>query len=208
MSNTISLKIKITFIKELLSTESPFKEWPNTKNPLIKEVPDNPLETKLDCTFQRTPEGEPMLWDYQIHAFIKDAAASAARLKGGDPLGFSQVKRLIDGYVFVRPRRLVLHAHKLGVYTRHFCRTCAGGNPDLLKDILIETVPVGSWFEAEILLRKAQMEPLMTQWLDYGETIGLGQGRRHGKGQFAWEMLERKELSDQELLASIRPIKT
>ena len=50
-----------------------------------------------------------------------------------------------------------------------------------------ETLPAGTTCEFEVQMMRDELEPLVEEWLAYGELRGFGQWRNSGKGRFTCE---------------------
>ena len=80
-------------------------------------------EEKRITVFPRTDNGRPMFWDYQIKGMLKDSCSALARQgKHGSPEGtacakIKAYKKVIDGDIFVFPRRIPIDLHGLKMDT-------------------------------------------------------------------------------------------
>lgn len=117
-----TLKVHVEFLEELLGTAS--------SDPKIHErfiaskAPDAPkLEQEVESLgaeaveergmtiFSRMPDGEtPMLWDYQIKGYMKDACSMLRRVPTMKSKNLKAFKKEIDGLIFPGPRMIALHA--------------------------------------------------------------------------------------------------
>ena len=212
----LTQKFRITFIEECLGTASAnpelFKDYIASKRP--EGLADDemaalpPVEEEMQkamTVFSRDEGGNPMLWDYQIKGFFKDACGVLSRVgkvKGqkGDKKSSSAenasgdvtaYKKIIDGLIFVKPRKIVLNlptGAKIGVCERPLrAQTAQGERIALARS---ETVPAGTWFECAVTCLDARHEGLLEEWLQYGALRGLGQWRNSGKGSFAFERIK------------------
>lgn len=203
------LKFKFTFAEECLGTASGnpalYEEYiiskreptsTGTKQEESASLP--PVEEEIEksmTVFSRNADGKPILWDYQIKGFFKDACSSLSRVKGYEKTGdegtisskTAAFKKVIDGTIFVFPRQIELQlpqGGEIGVCQRPLRAQTAQGERIALS--ISETVPVGTWFECEIALLDPKTEPLVMELLEYGALRGLGQWRNSGKGRFTF----------------------
>ena len=166
-----------------------------------EETPDNPLasdeiEEELATLpegerggvtgFHRLPDGSPMIYDYVIKGFAKDACAALGRIKTSRSAALKAYKRVIDGLLHIYPRRIPLVlAGPVTEMTRPLrAQTMQGERVALATS---EMVPAGSSMEFEILPLSTDVIPdaLIREWLGYGQFKGLGQWRNASWGRFA-----------------------
>ena len=223
-----TMKVKLTFTEELLGTASADPEihrkfvvskGPNAQS-LEEEVTalgaDEVVEKSMTI-FARDEDGNPCLWDYQIKGFFKDACGMLTRATGTKSSSLTAYKKIIDGLVFVAPRRIKItlpqgeeiYLRETSVVTadgslyngRTYVGNCqrplraqtAQGERIALANS--ETCPAGSTIEFEITFLdlakgKAALAECVEEWLNYGALRGLGQWRNSGKGRFTWELLK------------------
>lgn len=191
------MKVKITFTEPLLGTLSGdnelAKDYILTKHPngisqdeLDAQQPVEEVTEKASTIFSRE-DGKPMLWDYQIKGFFKDACSMALRVaKVADLRAY---KKIIDGLIFVKPRKIILNLSGELFWTERPLRasTAQGERIALARS---ETAPAGTYFDIEILLLKKDLEKYVKNWLDYGALRGIGQWRNSGMGRFEWKKLK------------------
>jgi len=198
------MKIRITLTEEMLGTASAnpavHEEFIASKSAdadRVKEelesLPADDLIQKAVTVFPKDADGQPILWDYQVKGFIKEAFGLLLELSdkevkvGKTKLSKFTHKRLVDNYVFVSPRRLRLSNGTGPICTRPLrADTMKGERVSLASS---ETVPVGTSFECEIKTLAPALEDMIRQCLDYGAMKGIGQWRGAGKGRFTWEEL-------------------
>ena len=213
----VKTKYRITFVEECLGTASAnpelYRDFIQSKRP--DGVADDETEAlppvdeelqKAMTVFSRDGD-KPILWDYQIKGFFKDACGVLARVGGkkdkakkGEKSAardgetesgkITAYKKIIDGLVFVKPRKIVLNlpaGGSIGVCERPLrAQTAQGERVALARS---ETVPAGTWFDIEVMLLDASHDGLITEWLEYGQLRGLGQWRNSGKGAFTAERI-------------------
>ena len=192
--------VKITFTEELLGTAS--------ANPAIhhefiaSKAPDAPSTeeevaalgveaVEKDCmTVFPKEDGKAFLWDYQVKGFFKDACGCLRRVPGSKSAALKAHKKVIDGLVFVMPRKIFLGLPKggaIGNCQRSLRAETAQGPRIALANS--ETVPEGSSLEFEVRILDDELEKTVKEWLEYGALRGLGQWRNSGKGRFTVEYL-------------------
>lgn len=186
------MKVKITFIEPLLGTLAGNKELAEefiaSKHP-SKEVQEDeaeaianlPEQIEKSSTLFPRHKGEPFIWDYQIKGFFKDACSMLNRV--GPKM--KAHKKIIDGLIFVKPRRIILALGGELTWTERPLRaqTAQGERIALARS---ETAPIGTTLEFEINCLDKKLETAVKYWLDYGALRGLGQWRNSGMGRFEW----------------------
>jgi len=213
----IKMKVRLTFIEELLGTASSnlkiHSTFVSSKGPdaetLAEEVaalgPEVVTE-KTKTIFARDADGDPCLWDYQIKGMFKDACGMLSRAKGTKSGTLTAYKKIIDGLIFVNPRQIKIvlpEGKELGDLQRPLRATTGNCERPLRAQTAkgerialahSETCPVGSYIEFEItaleLTSKIKLEDCIKEWLTYGALRGLGQWRNSGKGRCRWEKLD------------------
>lgn len=194
--------IEITFLEEALGTAS---ANPNIHGEFIaSKAPDAPSRdeelaalieqegiaeaTERQMTvFPRNAKGEPIMWDYQIKGFFKDACGMLRRVDGTKSKKLTAHKKVIDGLIFVYPRQIPMELPKdgaMGVCERPLRAQTAQGERVALASS--ETVPAGTKMQFTIQCLNDKDMDLVDEWLDYGELRGLSQWRNAGFGRFKW----------------------
>ena len=198
------MKVRITLTEEMLGTTCAnpdvFKEFQGAKSgdadklaEELKALPAEELVEKKTLVFYRGADGTPVLMDYQVKGFLKDAIGLLLELSdkevkvGKTKLSKFTYKRLADNYVFVRPRAIRL-APVGGVCTRPLRADTMQGERVALASS--ETVPAGTSFECEIVTLAPALEEMLRACLDYGALKGIGGWRNSGKGRFSWEEIK------------------
>jgi hypothetical protein len=194
------MKIKITLLEELLGTASAdpeiHREFIASKSPNPKTIEDEVaaigVEAKVEKSMTVFPrhEGQPILFDYQVKGFFKDACSSLSRVPGTKSNKLKAYKKIIDGIIFVFPRHIALRlpeGSSIGNCQRPLRAQTAQGERIALANS--ETVPPGTEIECEIKMLDEGHEALVKEWLDYGELRGLGQWRNSGKGRFKYSVV-------------------
>lgn len=153
---------------------------------------------KAMTIFPRDKGGKPVLYDYQVKGFFKDACGMLGRIGGKGENGkkkpvnesgkLTAYKKVIDGLIFVQPRMIPINASDtMGECQRPLRAQTAQGERVSLANS--EELPAGSWIEFEILCLDDSHEKAVLEWLEYGALRGIGQWRNSGKGRFTYELL-------------------
>lgn len=195
-----TLKARLTFTEEILGTASNnpeiHSEYIASKAPDAKKIEEEveaigveEVIEKSMTVFPRNEEGTPILWDYQIKGFIKDATGVLKRVPGTKASGVKAFKKEIDGLLFVFPRMIPLNMpSELGTCERPLRASTAQGERVALANS--ETAPAGTTIDIEIQCMTKAMYDLTKECLDYGILRGIGQWRNSGKGRFRWEEIK------------------
>lgn len=204
------IKIRLTFTEPILGT-SPmnkdiYTDFIGSKAPDAANLEEEVAALGADAVaekgmtvFPRNGEGKPILWDYQVKGFFKDACGMLAKVGGKDEKGKKKVvnqsgkltayKKIIDGLIFVSPRQIVLeHPGEIGICQRPLRAQTMQGERVALSSS--EELPAGTAAELEINCLSEEHVAAVREWLDYGALRGIGQWRNSGKGRFTWEEIE------------------
>lgn len=195
-----TLKVKVTFIEELLGTASAdpniHREYIASKAPdalnIEEEIAALGIEevTEKAMTIFPKENGKPFLFDYQWKGFLKDACGALRKIKGTKSAKITAYKKVIDKLIFPKPRKIFLtlpEGCQIGNCQRPLRGQTAQGERIALANS--ETVPAGTTSEFEILLLDESQEDWIKELLEYGELGGTGQWRNSGKGRFTVEFL-------------------
>lgn len=115
------MKVRLTFLEPVLGT------WPSNENIardfIASKAPDastiedeiaalgaDAVAEKGKTVFPRT-DGQPILYDYQIKGFFKDACGMLARVKAKKSSALKAYKKIIDGLIFVEPRMIPIEVN-------------------------------------------------------------------------------------------------
>lgn len=154
-----------------------------------EEIAENGIEETVNAgttVFPKLPDGRPFFWDYQIRGMFKDSMGMLRRVPGTACSKAKAYKKLVDGLLFVRERRIpIAVSGELGHCQRALRTDGPSGSRTALASS--ETVPAGSTCEFSVLMLTDEMEPIVRECLDYGALRGLGQWRNSGAGRFIWE---------------------
>lgn len=189
------MKYKVTLLEECLGTTSGNpdiqSEFISSKAPDADTRDEEIAIYGADFVVEKTKtifpkeNGKPFLWDYQMKGFIKDACSMLARVPGTRANGIKAFRKVIDGLIFVNPRKIFLNLPentKIGECQRPLRASTPQGERIALANS--ETVPVGTWFDCEIVCLDPRHEKLIEELMEYGKLRGLLQWRNSGKGRF------------------------
>jgi hypothetical protein len=135
------MKVRITLTEPMLGTKSAneelFTKFIAAKRPEGVAVDEAEAEARLnqECDdreksmtcFHRTDDGTPMLWDYQVKGFFKDACGALRGVQKTESGKLKAYKKIIDGQIFVDERRIPLvlpEGGEIGICERP-CRASA-----------------------------------------------------------------------------------
>jgi len=187
--------VTLKFIEPLLGTiplnKELYEEWVQTQ--AADGEADDELETVEEMTekgttgFHRLEDGTPVLYDYVIKGFFKDACGMLRRVPKSHSSKEKAYKKVVDGLIFVKPRRIpILKNGEIGILERPLRAKTAQGERIALSRS--ESMPVGSSITFQLHVMDGIREELLREWLDYGALRGLGQWRNGGYGSFTYEM--------------------
>lgn len=196
-----TIKVRLTFQEEILGTASNnpeiHSEFIASKAPdamtAEEEVAAIGVAEAIEksmTVFPRDADGTPILYDYQIKGFFKDACGALRRVPNTKASKVKAYKKEIDCLVFVSPRMIpmAIPGGKLGTCERPLRAQTAQGDRVALANS--ETAPAGTTIEFEVQCLTKEMCNLCHELLDYGQLRGIGQWRNSGKGKFLWEEIE------------------
>lgn len=193
------LRIKITFLEELLGTASAnldiHREYIANKAPDAKSTEEEVEAIGVDAVleksmtvFPRNEDGQPILFDYQVKGFFKDSTAALRKVPGSKASKVKAYKKEIDGLLFVFPRMIPLDMPSpVTTSSRPLRAQTAQGERIALSTS--EAAPAGTTVELTISALTKDMFELAKECLDYGTLRGIGQWRNSGKGRFAYEVI-------------------
>lgn len=204
----IELKVNAKFVEELLGTCSNdpaiHSEFIASKAPDAPSREEEVAAVGVDEVVERSmtvfprENGKPFLYDYQIKGFFKDACGVLSRIaeKGEDgkrkacneSSKLTAYKKIIDGLVFVSPRKIFLEFPKgkiIGNCQRPLRGQTAQGERIALANS--ETAPIGTNISFVVKCLDDKLIKAVKEWLDYGSMRGIGQWRNSGKGRFEWK---------------------
>lgn len=200
---TKSLKVRLTFIEEVLGTSSNDPEIHD--NFIASKAPDAPsraeevealgvgevVERGMTVFPRMDDKLTPFVWNYQIKGFFKDTCSALRNVPGSESKKIKAFKKIIDGNIFIEERKIPFQNYgRIGECQRPLRGQTAQGERIALAHS--ETVPAGTFIEFTIVCYEHEKYDLMEtvrEWLDYGVRRGLLQWRNSGKGAFTWEEL-------------------
>lgn len=207
-----NIHVRLTFVEPVLGTGNSNKEIHSEF--IASKAPDarsreeevaalgaEVVDEKTTTVFARDKEGRPILWNYQIKGFFKEACAMLQRMKGEAcakySCGLKAYKKIIDGTIephdgeYGRQFPLILpEGAEVGNLQRPLRAQTAQGERIALASS--ELVPEGTtcefWIETPDEFVNA-----VNEWLKYGRKHGLNQWRNAGFGRFTFETLDIEE---------------
>ena len=190
-------QVKLTLTKEILGTVPKDPEIYGTHIAGRAALTDEQLAEEL-ATVEKVEEkgwtgfhmldGQPVLYDYVIKGFFKDACGMLRRCSDTRSAKITAYKKIIDGLVFVEPRQipLDLNGGEMGTNERPLRASTPQGERVALARS--DTCPEGTTIDFVVTVLGAVPATLLREWLDYGTLRGLGQWRNGGWGTFTYEM--------------------
>lgn len=193
------MRVRLTLTEEVLGTASNNPEihsdYIASKAPDAKSREEEIEAIGVDAeveksmtVFPRNENGDPIMWDYQIKGFMKDACGMLRKVTGTKSSKIKAYKKEIDGLIFVQERQIpFVYEGEMGNCQRPLRAQTAQGERISLANS--ETIPVGATLEFTVeCLVDSDMEAV-EEWFDYGRLRGLGCWRNSGKGRFTWEVI-------------------
>ena len=135
-----------------------------------------------------TIDSKPLIYDYVIKGFFKDACGMLRRVGDTKSAKLTAYKKSIDGLVFATPRRITINLNDGAMGTLERPLRTSGPQGDRVALARSDTVPAGSTLAFTVAVLGVIKRPLLCEWLDYGELRGLGQWRNAGYGRFVYQM--------------------
>lgn len=192
-----SYRVKLTFTEAILGTVTKdpdiYKAYIASKAALTDEQLAEELATvekveEKGWTGFHMVDGQPILYDYVIKGFFKDACGMLRRAAGTKSAKIKAYKKIIDGLVFVEPRQILLNLNglEMGTLERPLrAQTAQGERVALARS---DTCPAGTTLEFTVTTLGVVKEPLLKEWLDYGKLRGLGQWRNASYGRIEYTL--------------------
>lgn len=191
--------VKLTFTEPILGTvpknQEVYREYIASKAALNDEELAEELATvekveEKGWTGFHLLNGQPILYDYVVKGFFKDACGMLRRVKGSLSSKLRAYKKEVDGLVFVEPRQIPLvlpEGEGMGVLERPL--RASGPQGDRVALARSDTCPEGTTLEFTVTVLGGDItEDLLIEWLDYGQFRGLGQWRNASYGRFTWDL--------------------
>lgn len=197
------MKVRLTFIEDILGTVSNDKEIYSSyiasnapdamsKAEEIESVGVEQYEEKQTTVFPRNEEGNPILYDYQIKGFFKNACGTLRKVTSAESSKIKAYKKEIDGLIFVKERMIPLNLNgEIKLCQRPLRAQTAQGERVALASS--EAAPAGTSVEFTIKCLLDSHMKAVIEWLDYGKDNGIGQWHNSGKGRFVWEDITKTE---------------
>lgn len=146
----------------------------------------------------------PFMWNYQMRGFFKDSCGLLSRGGAKHSAALKAYKKVIDGNIFVGPRRIAWDIPEYGIDEEGNTFKIDPCNlPILQRPLRIqgptgersaiassEELPIGSSMKFYIEFMNPKDRDVILEWLDYGVMHGLGAWRNSGKGIFVWRELK------------------
>lgn len=208
------LLVKVTLLEEMLGTASSNPEIHDefiaskapdaaTREMEVEALGAEEVAQKGTTIFAKDTDGTPVLWDYQIKGFFKDACGSLRRIKTSKSSAMKNYKKVIDGNIFVKGvkagNRKMIRVENAGELTtcqRPLRAQTAQGERVALASS--ESAQAGATLEFIVKCQNDTDLKTVKEWLAYGVYRGLGQWRNSGKGRFRAEVAEWEETSGDE----------
>ncbi len=189
------LKVKLTFIENVLGllpgNPKIYRSYIASKAPDASTLEDEVADLGVDKVVENgstvfpRENGVPYFYDYQVKGFFKDACGALRRAPSYASASVKSYKKIIDGLVFVFPRKIpVLFEGEMGICERSLRASTPQG--ERIGLAISEEIPAGATMEFTVSCMNAEDLDLVREWLDYGYYRGLGQWRNSGKGRFLW----------------------
>lgn len=138
---------------------------------------------KAETVFHRSPDGKPVIWNYQVKGFLKDAIKALKRDPKSACAGLKNYKSVIDGSVFVEPRMIQLELPEgasMGKCERPLrAQTMQGERVAVAKS---EEAPAGTVIEFEVLELAPGLDKVLDECFAYAKLRFMGAWRNSGKG--------------------------
>ena len=194
------MKVRVTFTESLLGTASAdpeiHREFIASKSPNAETIEQEVEAVGVDGVVAKSmtvfprEDGKPFIYDYQIKGFFKDACGMLSRVPDSNSKKLKAYKKVIDGLIFVGPRKILLElpdGGKIESCQRPLRAQTAQGERIALANS--ESAPAGTTLEFEITALDKSLDSVIKEWLEYGKLRGLGQWRNSGRGRFTFEYL-------------------
>lgn len=138
---------------------------------------------KGTTVFHRDADGNPIVWNYQVKGYLKDAIKALRRDPESACAKIKNFKGVIDGSVFIEPRQIVLHlpeGAEIGTCQRPLrAQTMQGERVALAQS---EEAPAGTTMEFQVLTLAPGLEKALDECWQYARLRFMGAWRNSGKG--------------------------
>ena len=175
-------------------SEEVYRDYIASKAALTDKQAAEELETVENAeekgwTGFHTDDERPFLYDYVVKGFLKDACGMLRRASGTKSSKLTAYRKVIDGLVFVEPRKILLDLPQgatLGVLERPLrAQTAQGERVALARS---DTCPPGTTISFTLTVLGGVTMALLNEWFEYGQLRGLGQWRNAGYGRFTYTL--------------------
>jgi len=190
--------IVLTFTQPVLGAVSKDKELYTTYIAGKKALTDEELAKELESVENieqrgwygfHMEDGKPFLLAYVIKGFFKSACSSLRRIKDSRSQKLTAYKKVVDGLIFAYPQKLFLTmppgAEITPIERPLRAQTAQGERITLVRS---DSCPPGTTVEFALDVLGVVSRPLLIDWLDYGERVGIGAWRSSDKGQFVYTL--------------------
>lgn len=190
------LRVKITFLQELLGTQTGdkevYKSFIGSKAPDAKSLEEEVENIGADGVIEKGKtvfprvNGIPVLYDYQIKGFFKEACKALNKISGTESSDIKAYKQEIDLRIFVENRCNELKNFDTITEFERPIR-CSTPQGERISLAISEMLPIGTTCEFAIICLDDKRIKAVKEWLDYGKFHGFLQFRNGGFGKFSWE---------------------
>ena len=187
-------QVSLKFVEPLLGVipKNPdvYKWWLESKQPQGDEgSPPEETELKSWTGFKGDEQGLH-IFDYHVKGFFKEAAIARPQVMGlrgrGDALaGEGTIRKRIEQWLFIRPRRIYLGKEKPDGFNERPLRakTLQGDRIALVRSDYVDA-GVEIQFSVYVVDECPITQEMLEAWLGYGAFKGLGQFRGGTYGSF------------------------
>lgn len=133
--------------------------------------------------YHRDDDGCPIIWNYQVKGFLKEAFSAISRDKDSACSKVKAFRKIIANCIFVEPRKIKLElpeGGKLGECERPLrAQTMQGERVALACS---ETVPAGTKMHFSVKVRAPGLDKALEECWEYASDLFMGAWRGSGKG--------------------------
>ena len=135
--------------------------------------------------FYKNAGGHPILRDYHVMGFLKEAAQAL-----NDAYG-DELRSILTRKVFIEPKEILLtlpDGAAISIMKRppHLIRR--EGEKVETREETSEAAPIGTTVSCELLVYPGVEAEVLTALLEYGRMKGMGLGRNQGFGRFEYKL--------------------
>lgn len=188
-------KVQLTFIEPLLGSTPDAKAY--TTYVAEKAIENGKYVSDELQTLVEMPRGKtgfhrdgstPVIYDYVIKGFCKEACSALRRMDGTESKRLTSHKTKIDQLIMVEPRRIPLSLRKP---TTDLERPLRADTPQGPRVTLVSSTAAAEGTSMQFtvkILGGVITEEQLREWFEYGQFSGLGQWRSGGYGRFVAEI--------------------